>query len=77
MFARPYFIRPAAVSARVITALTSIAGRCAGRRGLARPGDTANGQGIALISGGGGANSGAMVIVVNAASATGCKASFG
>ena len=77
IFARAYFIRPAAVRARVITAPTSIAGRRDGRRDLA-PGDTATGQGIALISGaGGGGNAAGGTVIVVAAAAADSGASLG
>src|SRR4051794_8760666 len=58
-----YVISPAAVSARVMTAPTSIGGRRGDRRDLAWPGDTAIGQGTALSSGAaGGGNAGGATV---------------
>ena len=76
--ARCYFIKPAAVSARVMTAPTSIAGRRGARCDLAWVGDTAIGQGIALISGAGGeGNAAGGGIVIVGVAATGFGASRG
>src|SRR3978361_1942915 len=74
-----YFMRPAAVSARVMTALTSIAGRCDGRPGLTRL-PAASGRSTALMSGeccGTGPKGDTEIAVDAVAGATGLDASLG
>src|SRR4051794_40920548 len=74
---RRYFIRPAAVSARVITAPTSIAARRGALPDLAKLGDTAIGQGIGLMSGAAAGAAAGSLIAVAVAAATPSAAVMG